>query len=152
MIASIKIGALALIAAAVLSGCGQTKNQDAGVILGSAIGGVLGSTIGGGDGRVVATIAGALAGAYIGNNVGRSMDELDQLKAGRALETAPTGETVAWANPDSGQRYAVTPTRTYHADGGRPCREFTTDAWIDGKKDTVVGTACRDELGVWQTQ
>lgn len=140
------------VVATLVTGCAQTRNQDAGVILGSAVGGVLGSTVGRGDGRVAATIVGALAGAFIGNSVGRSMDEVDKLKTGRALESAPTGESVAWSNPDSGRRYEVTPTRTFYEGSGQPCREFTTEAWIDGKRESVVGTACRDESGTWRSK
>ena len=97
-------------------------------------------------------MAGALVGAYVGRNIGESMDELDRMKASQALENGPTGSPVAWTNPDSGTRYQVTPTRTYYESAERPCREFTTDAWIDGKRETVKGTACRQADGRWQTQ
>ncbi|MGB0751925.1 MAG: RT0821/Lpp0805 family surface protein [Gammaproteobacteria bacterium] len=139
-----------LLASSLLAGCNSSKNQDAGVLLGGAAGGVLGSTIGGGDGRVAATVVGALVGAFIGNNIGRSMDELDYHRTGQALERTPTGEQVAWHNPDSGVNYEVTPTRTYYQGSETPCRDFTTRAVIDGKQEVVQGTACRGVDGTWQ--
>lgn len=133
-------------------GCSQNPNQDAGVLLGAAAGGLLGSTVGRGSGRAVATMAGALAGAFIGNNIGRKMDELDRVQASHALERSPTGSAVSWANPDSGARYEMTPTRTYQSSAGDPCRDFTTRAWIEGKEEVVHGTACRDGQGTWRTR
>ena len=141
-----------LMATSLLTGCNSMKNRDAGVLLGSAVGGVLGSTIGRGDGRVAATVVGALVGAFVGNNIGRSMDELDYLRTGQALESTPTGEGVAWRNPDSGINYEVMPTRTYYQGSETPCRDFTTRAVIDGKQEVVQGSACRGADGTWQLQ
>lgn len=135
-----------------LSGCTDVNNKGAGTVLGGALGGLAGSTIGGGDGRVAAAVAGALVGAYIGSNVGESMDELDRLRASRALEQSPTGTPVGWINPDSGRRYEVTPTRTYYTDRQTPCREYTADAWIQGKRETLVGRACRQADGTWHAK
>lgn len=138
-------------AAAVLllaAGCNPTREQQ-GHVLGAVAGGVLGNQIGGGSGRVAATIAGTLLGGYIGGNVGRLMDDGDRYRAGHALESTPTYQSSSWHNPDSGHRYAVTPTRTYY-EGSRPCRDYTTDAWIDGRRETVHGTACRQSDGSWR--
>ena len=134
----------------VLGGCQQIRNEDAGAIVGGGLGAVLGSQVGDGRGRIVAAAVGTLAGALIGSRVGRTMDEVDRLRANRTLETARTGTTESWENPDSGARYRVTPTRTYE-NKGTPCRDYQTEAWIDGKRETVVGTACRQSDGTWQT-
>ena len=146
-----RIGAFALTVIA-LSGCNQLTNKDGGALVGGALGGLVGSTIGSGDGRIAAAVAGALLGAYVGSSVGESMDELDRRRASDALETSPTGSSVAWTNPDSGTRYRVTPTRTYYESAQSPCREFTTEAWIESKRETVKGTACRQEDGSWRSQ
>jgi surface antigen len=144
-------GVVTLTAAALLvTGC-ETRNENAGTVVGGVLGGVLGSQVGKGSGRDVAMVAGALAGALIGGSVGRSMDEQDRMRAQRTLETSRTGETVAWRNPDNASTYEMTPTRTYTGDAGRPCREFTMDAWVDGRKETVTGTACRQSDGTWKT-
>lgn len=145
-----KMIALSLSAVLLLGGCNQVKNEDTGHVVGGILGGVLGSTIGDGKGKTVATVVGTLAGAMIGGAVGRSMDAQDQANAERALEYSRTGDTVAWHNPDTGNEFEVTPTRTYSANNGSACRDYTTDAWIDGRKETIVGTACRQSDGSWR--
>jgi surface antigen len=138
------------VALSVLSGCNQLRNEDAGTLVGGALGALVGSTIGSGDGQIAAAVVGALAGAYLGSNIGRSMDELDHLKAAQSLEKTPTGSTASWDNPDTGARYAVTPTRTYYQAQDTPCRDFTTEAWIDGKRELLKGSACRQPDGTWK--
>jgi surface antigen len=78
------------------------------------------------------------------------MDELDRRRANSTLETTPTGSTVAWNNPDTGIGYKVTPTNTYEVASG-PCRDYTTEAVIDGRAEVVHGTACRQSDGTWHT-
>lgn len=137
-----------------VSGCattGQGQNEQAGVIIGGILGGVLGSHVGKGDGRTAAIIVGSLVGASIGGAVGRSMDETDRLKTAHSLENVRTGVPTSWKNPDSGNAYTVTPTRTYEEATG-PCREYTIDAVVGGKKEKVYGTACRQPDGSWKTQ
>ncbi len=145
-----RILAVSVIASLVLvSGC-ETSNERTGSVVGGVLGGVLGSEVGGGSGRDVAMVAGAIAGALIGGSVGRSMDRTDRLRAQRTLETTPTGRTVAWENPDHDAAYRMTPERTYETASG-PCRDYSMDAWIDGRKETVTGTACRQSDGTWKT-
>lgn len=40
----------------------------------------------------------------------------------------------------------MTPTKIYETTSG-PCREYTIDALIGGKKEKVYGTACRQPDG-----
>ena len=133
----------------VISGCQEVRNEHVGMGVGGAIGGLLGAQVGGGTGRLAATAAGALLGAYLGGNVGRTMDKVDRQKTHRTLEGNPTGQSSTWRNPDSGNQYEVTPTRTYE-ESGRPCRDYTTEAWIDGRRETVRGNACREPDGTWR--
>lgn len=143
---------LPLLAALTVTSCGTYgPKEGAGSVIGGVLGGVLGAQVGEGHGRTVAIIAGALAGAAIGGSVGKHMDEGDRQKVAQTLEGVRTGVPVAWSNPDSGVRYAVTPTRTYETPAG-PCREFTTEALIGGKRETVYGTACRQPGGSWKVQ
>ena len=122
------------------------------MVIGGILGGYLARDIGGGkEEETAATIIGTLAGAAIGGAIGRSMDEVDRLKTGTTLETVRTGVSSQWVNPDTGNRYAVTPTRTTVA-GGAPCRDFTVDALIDGASQVVRGTACRQTDGSWLIQ
>ncbi len=131
-----------------LAGCNPTK-QDIGTLVGAGTGAFIGSQIGGGTGQLAAVAIGALLGGYIGGSIGQDMDELDQYKTQVALETSPTGSTMAWNNPDTDIDYSVTPTRTYDSNSG-PCRDYTTEAVIEGRAEIVHGTACRGSDGSWQ--
>jgi surface antigen len=141
-----------LVVAAMTAGCttGPTKEQT-GTVLGGVLGGVLGSQVGSGRGQTAATIIGAIAGGVLGGSLGRTMSENDRLKAAQALETTPTGQPAVWNNPDSGQRYTVTPTRTYEASDG-PCRDYRVNGTIDGRAEEVHGTACRQSDGNWHVR
>ena len=133
-------------------GCTAPATQEqSGMVIGGLLGGLLGSQAGQGDGRTAAIILGTVIGANIGGNVGRSMDETDRLKTAHALETVRTGVPSRWVNPDTRNQYTVVPTRTYDAASGGPCREYTVDAVIGGKREKVVGTACRQADGSWRT-
>ncbi len=145
--------ATVVVAMASLGGC-QTpagQNEQAGMIIGGVLGGVLGKQVGKGNGNVAAIIVGTLVGAQIGGSVGRSMDDTDRLKTASTLETVRTGVSSTWKNPDTGNEYVVTPTRTYESSSG-PCREYTVDANVGGKPEQVYGTACRQADGSWKVQ
>lgn len=120
-------------------------------MIGGILGGVLGSQVGGGRGRTAATIVGTMAGVMIGGSIGRSMDDTDRLNTARSLETVRTGVPSSWRNPDSGNQYTVVPTRTFDSSTG-PCREYTVDAVVGGKREKVYGTACRQPDGSWRIQ
>lgn len=120
-----------------------------GALIGGAVGGLAGSQIGKGDGRVAAAVAGTIVGVIVGREIGRSMDQVDQNCTGQVLERAETRQTVTWRNPDNGATYSVTPTNTYES-GGRYCREYVTEAVINGRRETVTGTACREADGTWR--
>ena len=143
------LAGVAVAAVLALGGCQEIRNEHVGMGVGGALGGLLGSQVGGGTGQLAATAAGALFGAYLGGNAGRSMDEVDRMRTHQVLEATPTGQPTSWRNPDTGHTYEVTPTRTYE-ETGRPCREYTTEAWIEGRRETVRGTACREPDGSWR--
>lgn len=154
-----------LFAVAILSvalvGCIANQNGGnktlVGTLMGGALGGWAGSNIGGGTGKLAATAGGALLGAFLGNSIGASLDRADRLAAAQttqvALETAPTGRSVSWSNPDyRRQTYGrVTPRRTYTDYRTRQiCREYTHDITISGRQETMVGRACRQTDGTWR--
>jgi surface antigen len=140
-----------LLAVLFLAGCGSNppSNENVGMVGGAVIGGVLGNQLGNGAGRTIATIGGAALGGFIGNRIGHSMDEEDHRKASQALEGSPDNRASSWKNPNSGQSYSVTPKRTYEGANG-PCRDFETTTDIEGRKETVHGTACRQGDGTWK--
>lgn len=143
---------IAVCAAALALGACETNpsKEDIGMVSGAVVGGVLGHQIGGGSGKTLATIGGAALGGFVGSRIGRKMDQDDQHKAAQALETAPDARASSWRNPNTGQSYSVTPTRTYEGAAG-PCRDFETTTEIDGRKEAVRGTACRQPDGTWKT-
>jgi surface antigen len=132
-----------------LIACTQNPNRDVGIATGAVVGGVLGNQIGKGSGRNWATGLGMIAGAIIGGNIGARMDRQDQLNSQRALETYEDNRASSWTNPNSGNSYTVTPTNTYETANG-PCREYTTEAVVGGKPETIYGRACRQSDGSWQ--
>ena len=132
-----------------LNGCATNPtNEQGGQVIGGVLGGVLGSQVGSGSGRTAAIIAGTVAGAMIGGSIGRNMDASDRAKAQNAVEYNRSNEPSSWRNPDTGNAYTVTPTRTYQSNN-QSCREYTTEAVIDGRRETVVGNACRQPDGSW---
>jgi len=132
-------------------GCGTTHEQQ-GEIIGGVVGGVAGSQIGDGTGTTIAIIVGTMAGSMIGRHIGETMDQSDRMYTAESLNNSRTGEPTRWVNPDNGNVYAVTPTRTFETSSG-PCREFVLDATIDGTRDRDVhGIACLQPDGTWQLQ
>ncbi|WP_235185504.1 RT0821/Lpp0805 family surface protein [Desulfonatronum thiodismutans] len=148
------LAVLALLAA----GCGSTQggsapiNQIGGGLLGGIGGGIAGAQIGAGSGRVAAIIGGTILGAALGTYVGGYMDRMDQQQVSRTLETQPTGQTSQWKNPDTGNRFNVTPVNTFQRPDGQYCREFVTQVEVGGKTEQAYGTACRMPDGSWKVQ
>jgi surface antigen len=147
-----RIGISALVAACIVAaGCGTTQEQQ-GEVIGGVVGGIIGAQIGEGSGRTVAIIVGTLAGSMIGRRIGESMDEQDRIRTAQTLNDNRTGQSTSWTNPDNGNVYVVTPTRTYESAAG-PCREFTLKATVGGVPDQdVYGTACLQADGSWKLQ
>jgi surface antigen len=146
-----QVGAIAVLSLT-LGACatGPTQEQT-GAVVGGALGGLLGAQVGGGRGTTAAIIAGTLAGAMIGGAVGRSMDEQDRMQVSQTLETVPDNRTVAWTNPNTGQQFQTTPVNTFQS-AGLDCRDYEVEAFIDGQREVIRGTACRDSQGRWVNQ
>lgn len=142
-----------LVLSVAVGGCAQAPTREqTGMVIGGILGGYLAKDIGKSEGEeAAATIIGTLLGAALGGAIGRSMDEVDRLKTGSTLETVRTGVSSTWRNPDTGTHYTVTPTRTFETASG-PCRDFTVEAMIEGRTETVYGTACRQPDGTWRMQ
>ena len=143
-------GVVCIALALSITGCQNMNKQDVGTLTGGALGALVGSRFGGGSGQAVAIAAGAIVGALVGGHIGKSMDQVDQTKVNSTLETSHTKQTTSWRNPDSGNVYYVTPTKTYKNKAKQYCREYTTKAIINGKEQTVYGKACRKPDGSWK--
>jgi len=151
--------ALAIASVAVVStllaGCGQggLTKQDAGVGIGAIAGGVVGNQFGQGDGKIVATALGAVVGGIVGSEIGKSLDDNDRRLAQEAefasLERGQSGVGQPWRNPDSGHYGTVVPGKPYKR-AQQDCRDYTHTIYIDGKPQTMRGTACRNADGTWR--
>ena len=150
-----KLLSVAVVALPLAACQGQGPKQTAGTLLGAAAGGAIGSQIGSGAGRAVAIGTGILIGGLIGNQIGRYMDEQDRAYAARnaqnALETGRSGTSSTWRNPDNGHYGRFTPQPAYRNAQGLDCREGTQEVWIDGRREVVTETYCRDpQSGAWR--
>ena len=120
---------------------------------GAALGGLLGAQFGSGAGQLIFTGAGVLIGALVGSEVGRSLDEIDRMKANEAIQRARTariGESIHWNNPRSGNSGSITPVRNGQSESGLFCREFRQEVVVGGKRSHAYGIACRQDDGTWR--
>ena len=120
-----------------LTGCETTTHAQQGEVVGGVLGGVLGSQVGDGSGQTAAIIIGTMAGSMIGRHIGQTMDDVDRMKTAETLNNNRTGQSTTWTNPDTGEEYTVTPTRTFEESSG-PCREFELDATEQALMDNSV--------------
>lgn len=129
--------------------------QGIGTLAGAAAGAVAATNIGKGKGNIAAIAIGTLLGAAVGSEIGASLDRADKLymnhTAQYGFETAPSGATVQWNNPDSGNYGTFTPVRTYQS-GNTYCREYNQTISVGGRLQEGYGTACRQPDGSWQLQ
>ncbi len=146
LISLVLVGAMLLL----LTSCAEMDSMDKGVkgAIGGAAGGAL---IGQAIGRnTEATLIGMAVGTMLGYIVGNEMDKSDRQQLNRAYESAPSGQPVAWVNPDSGNNYQVTPHPAYtNPSTHQVCRKADIYATIDGKSEKTVSTACRNAQGEW---
>jgi surface antigen len=77
------------------------------------------------------------------------MDDSDQQRTSQALEDSRSNESTRWVNPDTGYSYDMQPTSVYQSASG-PCRDYTMRAVIDGRNETIIGSACRQSDGSWR--
>src|ERR671924_1046223 len=143
----------AILVAFLLMGCESTGPKTAvGGLGGAAAGGLLAAALGG---KGTGIAAGTILGGLIGGAIGDRLDAADRAKANaassQALESIPSGQSVAWRNPDSGTSGVVTPMRTYQTATGQYCREYTQTITIGGERHQSYGTACRQPDGSWKT-
>lgn len=150
----LKGAACLMLAIVLVTGCAQMKENP-----GMSIGGLGGATAGGliaaAAGANPAMIAGSvILGGLTGGLIGHLVDDHDKQLAAKsaqqALETAPSGTSVTWKNPDNGHSGTVTPVKTYQNASGQYCREYTQMVTIEGKPQQSYGTACRQADGAWK--
>jgi surface antigen len=100
----------AMLAGALLSGCGApARKQDMGAAVGAIGGAAVGSQVGGGTGRIAAVIAGAVAGGVLGGKYGRYLDEQDRQNVTRATERSLATDAPQGYTSPSGAKVTVMP-------------------------------------------
>lgn len=104
---------------------------------------------------VGSAISGAsLLGASLASSIGPSLDKVDMMyhnQTGQhALETAGSGTTLAWNNPDSGHSGTITPQNVIERSPGEYCREYRQTIKAGDKSDEAFSTACRQPDGSWK--
>jgi surface antigen len=148
-----------LLTLSLLTGCmtneaGQLNKTNVGTLGGAVAGGLIGSRFGRGQGQVAGVALGAMLGAFAGRAVGSMMDKQDLMYHKQtqqlALESNKAGVTSSWHNPDTGLSGTTTPLRTYQAETGRYCREYSQTVKIGDKIEEAYGKACRQPDGSWQ--
>jgi surface antigen len=143
---------LTAVLAASLASAGCANNQEGGTVVGAITGGIIGNQFGKGGGKVASTLAGAVVGGIVGNEIGRSLDQRDRELARQAeydaWETGPPRQPVRWRNASNG-RYGEVIPEEYYERGGSRCRNFLHRVYIEGREQTMRGTACRNPDGTW---
>lgn len=131
-----------------ISGCVQTNLNKAqtGAAGGAAAGAIIGQAIGKNTGG---TLVGAAVGTLLGYIIGNELDKQDKEKILETYNTGLTGKPVAWTNPDTGNKFEMVPKSPYRANN-EICRQARINAVIDGKKEVINSTACRDQSGRWK--
>jgi surface antigen len=153
-----KLNVVILAVIVAVTGCATNQygpKQTMGGLTGAALGGLLGAQFGHkhGDTRLATTAIGVLVGGLIGSEIGRSMDEVDRMKANQAVvqaQTAPLGDKITWNNPNNDHHGSITPTRDGTSQSGNYCREFYQTVSIGGKSQDAYGVACREPDGTWR--
>ena len=130
----------------------RVNNAGLGTGAGAVVGGVVGSQFGRGSGKILATVAGAVAGGVVGNSIGRRLDQRDMALAQEAefeaLERGESNRPRRWTNPENGRYGEIVPASPYQR-AGLDCRDYTHTVYIDGRPETMRGTACRNRDGTW---
>ena len=135
----------------------QTTGAAVGAVGGAVLGGLAGNALGGGGKNAIAIGTGAaiggIGGLLMGSAAGASLDRADRLFAERSWNqamTAPVGEPIVWENPETGNRGQTVATRQgRNATSDQTCREYTSEIIVGGRRETMVGTACRNSDGTW---
>ncbi len=95
-----------------------------------------------------------LQSSQTGGSVLAHLDKKDQLIAAeslqRALESLADGRPSKWRSSRTGNSGSATPTRTFHASDGSPCRNYIIQVKADGRIYKGKGVACRQTNGKWK--
>ena len=127
-----------------MSGCADKAQGGAGIgaLTGAAVGALTAKN------KISGAAIGAGIGALLGYAIGNEMDKYDKAQIGKALETQPSGQPMAWKNPDSGTQYEATPGTPYSTND-KIYRDIYIKANVDGQEKDVKAKAYRNPDGTW---
>lgn len=127
-----------------LTACANKAQQ------GASTGALLGATVGAltAGNKIQGAAIGAGIGLLLGYVIGNEWDKYDDQRLTSSLETAPSGHTSTWRNPDTGTYYEATPKPAYYEDN-RVYRDVQLKAVVDGKEEVVNAKAYRNPDGSW---
>jgi len=135
-----------LVLLSLMSACGnQLSKAQSGAGMGAAGGALIGQAIGH---HTASTLIGATVGTMVGYIVGNEMDKYDNQRLTQVYEQGIAGTPTTWQNPDSGHMFQVTPHPAIRRDSG-VCRTAEISSIIDGRRETALAKACRDNYGRW---
>ncbi len=132
-----------------VSGCANMNKAQTGAAGGAASGAVIGQAIGKNTGG---TLIGAAVGTMLGYMVGNELDKYDRQQLNKVFESGQSGQPTSWVNPDTGNSYQATPQPAYQTANAQICRDGQVEAVIDGKKEVIHSTTCRDQSGLWRVK
>jgi surface antigen len=115
-------------------------------------GGLIASEFDPGKGPVTDSPRRTLLGAAIPGQPGKSLTRADRIfaeEAGFRAHAAALGQTVQWANPQTGNSGTITPIRQGLSTIGSVCRQYHQIVNISGQVEEAYGTACRQPDGDW---
>ncbi len=163
-----KIGKVAILAAALLvAACQGMNNEQQGGLIGAGAGavggGLLGHALGGGAvGTILGAGLGGLAGWYVGTTIGKSLDEQERQRASAATKKLlqepvkqQNGRVVAkaqnWKSPDRQDvRGHSEITEVSARSDGAECRTVHEVAYIHGEEKSQNTRYCRSASGNWE--
>ena len=103
-----------------------------------------------GGGNLIGSGAGALTESQIGENMNNQDRAIAERTAQQALEASPSGQRVAWKNPDSGHRGVIIFQKASENASGQYCREYTYSIIIGDRTEQAYGKACLQPDGAWK--
>ena len=97
---------------------------------------------------IIASMNGGLIGTAAGARLARS-ERRPALEAEyRALEYMTAGQAVQWQGDDARRGGEVVAAQPYRV-GSQDCRQYAHTFSLNGPRQTVRGTACRNPDGSW---
>lgn len=144
--------AIILTLSTLLSSCATQSKRETGeqigAVLGMVVGAVVGDKLGGDQSEFFSAAAGLIVGKIIGSEIGKTLDDVDRLKAELATKAAlnePSNTSVSW---QSDKNAGVNGTVTTVTSGS--CKEVTQVINVNGTETYQKSKMCKQPNGGWK--